>query len=393
MKKLLLLFPALFLFSCSQNLLPTGTIKQENFTETIPFNFDQGLPIIKATINGADYNFLLDTGAPTVISTELARTLHSQKVKKSIVSDSQGNHNVQEFISINEIKIGSLQFNNIGAVIIDLKKTFEIKCLDIDGIIGSNQMSNAIWEIDYRNRKVNVSDDFAGFKEPEGASKINFTEMGNQKTPMVMIQVDSTKSKPITFDTGANGSINLPYTHFKTTIRQKKLVKSYGNPTSGIYGAGKKDTITYAKAAIRMGTLDLEDQLLTFDDASSSIIGNAFLKNYTTTLNWKNKAIYLQQHNNIASNTFETMGLSIRFINNKAVVAMIFQDSDAEKLGLQLGDELLEIDGINLQHLTDEQACHLTFNSPLKYRKDISLTYARNSETHSITISSKALLE
>lgn len=394
MRKFALLFSALLLFSCGKNLLPTGTIKQEGFTETIPFNFDNGLPIIKVSIEGVAYNFLVDTGAPTVIAPELAAILKAKAVKKSIVGDSQGNDNKQEFILINEIKIGRLHFNDIGAVVINLKQAFEIKCLNIDGIIGSNQMSNAIWEIDYKNKNITITDDFLGFKEPEGAGKLHFMEMGDQKTPLVRVQVDSTKSKLITFDTGANGSISLPYSHFESTIKDYKQVKSYGNPSSGVYGTGKKDTVTTAKVPfVKLGTLNLNNQLLVFEDASSSVIGNAFLKNYKTTINWKTKTIYLLRQDTIEEPKFESVGLGIRYVNKKPVVAIIIKNSDAEKSGLQLGDEIVEIDGTDLSQLTEEQACNYTFKSLLSNKKELSLTYLRNNEKQNIKIFSKILLE
>jgi len=394
MRKSILLLSLFFLFSCGKNLLPTGTIKQEGFTETIPFNFDNGLPIIKVTIEGVAYNFLLDTGAPTVISPELAASLNSKAVKKSIVGDSQGNDSKQEFIVINEIKIGKLHFNDIGAVVINLKHSFEIKCLNLDGIIGSNQMSNAIWEIDYKNRNITITDNFNGFKEPEGAEKLHFMEMGDQKTPLVRVQVDSIKSKLITFDTGANGAISLPYSHFENTIKDYKQIKSYGNPSSGVYGTGKQDTVTTAKTPFaKLGTLKLENRLLVFEDASSSVIGNAFLRHYKTTINWKNKTIYLLQQDTLQEAKLESLGFGIRYINNKAVVAIITKDSDAEKSGLQLGDEIIEIDGTNLSELTEDQACHYTLNSLISNKKEVSLTYTRNNQKQGIKILSKLLLE
>ena len=394
MKKATLLLSVLLLFSCSKNLLPSGTIKQENFTETIPFNFDNGLPIIDVSIQGKTYNFLLDTGAPTVIDPELASILKSKTVKKSVVEDSQGNDNKQEFILIDEIKIGKLHFNDIGAVVIDLKRSFEIKCLNIDGIIGSNQMSNAIWQIDYKNKNISITDNFNDFKEPEGAEKVHFIEMGYQKTPLVRLQVDSTKSKLITFDTGANGNISLPYSHFENTIKDYKQIKSYGNPSTGVYGTGKKDTITTIKADFsKLGTLQLKNQLLVFEETASAVVGNDFLKNYKTTINWKNKTIYLQQQDTVLKQKLETIGFGIRYINKKPTVAIITKGSNAEKMGLQLNDEIIEIDGINLSSLTEEEACSYTFKSLISNKKEITMTYLRNGQRKEIKILSQVLLE
>lgn len=390
----LLLFASLLLLGCGKNILPTGTIKQEGFTETIPFNFDYGLPIVKVNIAGVTYNFLLDTGAPTVISLELAATLKSRAVKKSTVEDSQGNDNKQEFILIDEIKLGGLHFNTIGAVVIDLKHSFEIKCLAIDGIIGSNQMSNAIWEIDYQNKNIIISDNFSEFKEPEGASKLHFIEMGQQKTPLVRVQIDSLKSKLLTFDTGANGSISLPFSHFKNAIQNYKQAKSYGHPSAGVYGPGKIDTITTVKVPyMKLGTLVLNNPLLTFENASASVIGNAFLKDYKTIINWKTKTIYLQQQEETNKLKVENLGFALRYTNNKPTVALLYMNSDAEKLGLQLGDEITEIDGSSLLNLNEEQACQYTFKSILSNKKEISLTYRRNNIEQTIKITSKILLE
>lgn len=394
MKKVILLLAVLSLFSCGKDLLPTGAIRQEAFTETIPFNFDNGLPIIKVNMEGTDYSFLLDTGAPTVISPELARTINAKKVKKSIVGDSQGNGNVQKFILINEMRIGRIQFNEIGAVVIDLKKTFEVKCLNIDGIIGSNQMSTAIWEIDYKNRNITITDNFIGFKEPDGAAKLHFIEMQPQKTPLVRVQVDSTKSKLITFDTGANGSIDLPLSNFETTIKDYKKVRSYGNTSAGLYGTGKKDTIITVKVGLmKLGTLETKNQLITFENESSAVIGNGFLKNYKTTINWKTKTIYLRQQDTLEEAKMESFGFGIRYINLKPVVTSLLLGSDAEKSGLQLGDEITEIDGTSLSGLTEEQACTYAFNSLLNDKEEVSLTYTRNNEKQNIKITSKIFLD
>ena len=65
MNKLLTFLALIFVlssFTTRKELLKTNYIKE------IPFNFDYGVPIIKASINDIEYNFLFDTGMPTVLS-------------------------------------------------------------------------------------------------------------------------------------------------------------------------------------------------------------------------------------------------------------------------------------------------------------------------------------
>lgn len=394
MKKIILLLSLFLLFSCGRNLVPTGTIQQQGFSETIPFNFDKGLPIIKVTIKGVEYNFMVDTGAPTVVSPEIASILKSKKVKKSTVGDSQGNNNKQEFIEVDEIKIGSLTFKDIGAVVIDMNQSFEVKCIGLDGLIGSNQMSNAIWEFDYTNKKITITDDFANFKEPEGASKLSFIDNSPQKTPLVKVQIDSIPSSYLTFDTGANGGINLRLSQFKETIKEYPQARSYGSSSSGIYGVGKSDTITIAKIPfMKVGNLELKNQLINFDEMASFVMGNSFLKNYKTTINWKTKSIYLLAQETEVQKSFESLGLSIRYINNKPTVALLHQNSDAEKAGIQLGDIILDIDGNDLTQLSEEQACDYVFNNILNKKTEASITFIRNNERQTVKISTKVLLE
>lgn len=394
MKRFIVLLSGLIAFSCAKPVLLPGTIRQQGFTETLPFNFDQGLPIIKVSINGSQYNFLLDTGAPTVISNELAAQLKPKLIKRSKVGDSQGNEGRQDFVSIEEIKIGQLQFTDVGAIVIDLKKSFEVKCLGIEGIIGSNQMSNAIWEIDYKNKNITINDNFSGFREPKEAAKLPFLEMAIQKTPLVKVRIDSIESNLITFDTGANGAITLSALPFEKTIKTYRKIKSYGNPSSGIYGMGERDTIITAKVPfLKMGTLKLNDQIVTFEDKSSLVIGNGFLKNYKTTLNWKTKAIYLEPFDTLKNRSLEGFGFGIRYSDRKPVITIITHGTDAERSGMQVGDEILEIDGINLLALSEEETCYYIFNSILTNKKEITMVFLRNDERREIKLTHKTLLE
>ena len=118
------------------------------FNAKIPFEYRLGLIILKVDIAGKEYDFVLDTGAPNVISKELAQKLGLNNVSEQKVGDSQGEYSNLGFTTIEKVTIGGIHFLNTGAAIADLELSKEVGCLKIDGLIGSNLMKKAIWKFD-----------------------------------------------------------------------------------------------------------------------------------------------------------------------------------------------------------------------------------------------------
>ena len=130
----------LLLTSCSSlktvKLMKSGEVEQEEFNVTIPFEYRLGLIVLKVTISGETYDFLLDTGAPNVISKELAQKLELSNIFEQQVVDSQNEEANLGFLLIKKLGIGGINFLNTGAVVADLKQSKELGCLQINGFVG-----------------------------------------------------------------------------------------------------------------------------------------------------------------------------------------------------------------------------------------------------------------
>jgi len=100
--------------------MKNGEVEQEEFSVQIPFEYRLGLIILKVNISGEEYDFLLDTGAPNVISNELAKKLEINIVTRQKVGDSQGQKSDLELAKLDKISIGGIHFLNTGAAIADL---------------------------------------------------------------------------------------------------------------------------------------------------------------------------------------------------------------------------------------------------------------------------------
>lgn len=378
-KQLYSLCLCLFLFSCNpvRKILKGGKLRETSFVEKIPFTFDFGLPIIKVEIEGKSYNFLFDTGAPTVISPELQALLKLEPKTVGKTSDSQGNSSQQEFVKIPSMKTGNLNFENIGATVVDMNKVFEFKCMNLDGIIGANQMEKAIWQIDYRNNIITASNSISNFNIPEHSELLKFTPKKGQKTPKVMVKIGN-KAINTTFDTGATTYFTFPFEYYKSEIEFLTGTEAVGSSSSGIYGTNKGAITTYKKIPkFTINNIQIANQIATFNEGSSAIIGNSFFKNYRLILDWKENQIYMIKEVEIKNATLETFGIGLRYIDNQPTIAKIFKGTDADKSGLQLGDKIIAIDDLDVSKLTETEACNYTFNNILSGKESRNITVLR----------------
>lgn len=135
MKKILLstLTTLLLLTGCSTiktiKLMKSGEVEQKEFNVKIPFEYRLGLIILRVDIASKEYDFVLDTGAPSVISKELAKKLDLSNITEQKVGDSQGEDSNLGFTKIEKLSISNINFLNTGAVIADLNQSQEVGCL------------------------------------------------------------------------------------------------------------------------------------------------------------------------------------------------------------------------------------------------------------------------
>ena len=176
MKKILLstLTTLLLLTGCSSiktiKLMKSGEVEQEEFNVKIPFEYRLGLIILKVDIAGKEYDFVLDTGAPSVISKELAKKLDLSNITEQKVGDSQGEDYNLGLTTIEKLSISDINFLNTGAVIADLNQSQEVGCLKIDGFIGSNLMRKAIWKFDYQNQIITITNSIESLNIPKSTN-------------------------------------------------------------------------------------------------------------------------------------------------------------------------------------------------------------------------------
>jgi predicted aspartyl protease len=373
-----------------------GEVQQTNFKTKIPFETRLGVIILKVKINGLEYDFLFDTGAPNVISKELAQELEFKPKAKSKTKDSQGKYVKVEYGSIDTIFVGGIPFTNTGVGVIDVNASNTIACLELDGILGANLMRKAIWQIDYENQVITLSDNMESLTISEKSISVPFTTK-TTGTPMLEMKLDSSIiQKRVTLDTGSNGHISLSSSTYNAA-KKKELILShsigYGNLSSGIFGNAAIDTLDFYKIpTISFGDVQIDSVIVSSSRKRSSILGNEFFRNYVVTLNWTTKQMTLDSISQYTRPILAEYGIKPKFKDNKLLVGFIYAGSEAHIQGLQLGDQILELNGNDYTQMNQQKWCDFIYQYNSSDYTSLNLTILREGEKHVVELKKSTFL-
>lgn len=379
-------------------VLSSFTTKKElfetNYIKEIPFNFDYGVPIIKSSINGREYNFLFDTGMTTTLSESIVKELNLKSISSVMGSDVNDNRQQESYVMVNEIIVGGISFKQVKTLSTDLKSGFEIGCLNLDGVIGNNLIKNAIWEIDYEKKVIRLTDNIDNFKIPENADIIKFktNEKKGYYSPSIEIAINKKSRKDVKFDTGSNGGIKLPLAYYSSVLDVNKSVEYYGQASAALYGKGENKTYVDSKVeSIKIGDLQLQNQIVTFDE-NYPTVGNKLFENFKIVISYDDHKIYIIKQKEYTSTILENFGFQTAVVDQKVIVSIIYKNSNAEKKGLQLGDEIITVNDLNFPELISKDACDVLFNNPIKKMDSINILISRNGNEHSLQLEKEILI-
>lgn len=289
---MLLLLIALAQFSFAQkttSAINDAVSNYQNHVSEIPFEFEGGMIVLKASFNHGQniFNFILDSGAPTVITTDVLKTSSSRLISTDDMRDFIYNTHTVGHYEANDLVIGTKDFGSL-----ELWSTDEINEMPAlgnladGGLIGANIMKGAIWMVDYQNKKILVTDKLENL--PLENVRYRFPmSVTNEGSPMIKITWPGRKDQDAIVDLGCNQSLILPYRFLHDAVITQSLPKQeVKHLTTGLFSnetAIPSDTLAF----IDIGTMRAESVYALFPKNNEKIIiGNAFLKNYTVVFDF-----------------------------------------------------------------------------------------------------------
>jgi len=335
--------------------LSSVTIDQKNYYEELKFEVVLEKIIIPVTINNKTYKFLLDTGAPNIISNTVLKDLEIQNQKNISVSDANNKKQDMNMVGVKSIKINNLDFQNTVALVSDLDNHFLLKCYEIDGFIGSNLLQNSILKISLKDKKIIITDDIKKLKTTAKPTKLKL--IGAQKSPFIALNVfgknNEKGSEYALLDTGMDGLYDI--SNRTNTIFQKenvveKLATNSGASDVGLFGVNvSKEQQLIKVNAVEINQTTFENIVTTTTDDNNSRIGLDLLKYGDVIIDFKSKKFYFEAEKKIDLNDKHPI-VSLSFDENKKIiVGHVWNNDYLDKI--QFGDEVIRLDNYNFREM------------------------------------------
>ena len=327
-----------------------GSVTKASNIESVNIEIRNKLIVVPITIQGKEYRFLFDTGAPLSISEELQENTNFKTLSKGNIVDSDYNRKKVKWVQVDSINIGNVSFKNQTAFVGDFDANPIMSCLGIDGIIGSNLIRQYNWTIDQEKHSLSLSSKIGTDTRKE--SFVLPFKTDNQYNIYLDINIGKSSIKNVLVDYGSNGSIALSNEIFNILQENNIVNKTFiekGINQSGIIGKPVElnRQVSYSDS-VRINNLSFKNVMLRTGKTVS--LGNDFLSRFKLTIDWNNKNLYLIK---LCKETDKavTAGFRIGYKLEKGIyVQSVMEKSDAYNKGVRPNMEVVKIDSLDFKN-------------------------------------------
>lgn len=370
-------------------------MKSHKAKVTVPFTLINNLIVIPITINNKiTLKYILDTGANSPILTErlFGDIMGLQYDREILISGPGIRDSIGAYVSnSNKLQIAPEIYGTYLPLLVLEQDYIELKKNlgeDIFGILGYEVFSRFIVKIDYDRLEVTFYDP-KKFKKPVSYKSYDL-KLENTKPYIQSIvrQSDKADTLKLMVDSGASHALLVDLAESKYLARpdstmETSLGHGLGGEIPGRIGRFKE---------YQVGNFLFEDVLVSIPDEgiySNSIkrgsrhgtVGGAMLKRMNPIIDYYNGKIYLRKSSYYKEPfRWDMSGLRISYLENpsRIEITAITADSPADRVGLEVGDVVIDINGMNINNnKLSEIYGHLKRRENKKIKIEVERNYER----------------
>ncbi len=363
-KKLILLVLVLGLSIQEQHAQAIGfDIVDNNNSVTIPFETHNNLIVIPVILNHRlPLRFVVDTGVRTSILTDrtFSDILNISYDRKIPLVGADRDRKIIAYVA-NGVSLKLPGVVGQGQAMLVLEEDYlQLKNYlgtDVHGILGYELFSRFIVEIDYDDKLLKLHEPFS-YKPKRSMKSLPLTVEDTKPyiySTVITVEGKTIKSK-LMIDTGASHSLLLDMdSHPDLTLPDKKVRTNLGRGLGGTI-----DGHVARLGQAEFGRYKFDDVIASWPDHGSfsdilaktgrqGTLGGGLMSRFTVIFDYFNGYVYYKKNRNFG-NRFEynMSGLEIKVAGvklNKFEIGHITEDSPASEIDLQVGDEILTING------------------------------------------------
>jgi len=333
--------------------LNEGSTDKNYYTE-INYEYVKGKIIIPVVIEDKTYRFILDTGAPNIISSALKKRIKTNYQKSISVKDANNKEKSMDIVTIPLITVGGVSFYNTPSLVNESGANLFFDCFKIDGFIGSNMLRNSIIQILPEKQLIRITRD----KKRLSLIKKNATKLslvGDQRQPFIWLKIKGYKkaNERVLIDTGMGDFYALSNEHLRI-LQKDSIIKianeGVGSMGSGLFGVEEKSKyyrVTIPEIEIINSAF--KNVLVETTNSKNSRIGTEMLAHGNVTIDFKNKRFYYDAFKTIIDLEKKSYGFSPAIIDNKLAVGIVWH-KDLKK-ELNYGEQIIKINGIDYSEI------------------------------------------
>ena len=348
------------------SFLPTvNLIDAEALPITFPFRMVGEQIVVDVDFgDGVARPFMLDTGAPTFVTEEIGDAHGGEVVTEMVTIAGGGVIEWSPMVKFPSVTIaGALEITDVtGGVNWATEGPFY--CITRNGLIGSQAMRNAVWQIHYGNDEITVAATVDQIDHIADAIALPFTvkEDGLSPTPWVELGLGDGK---LVFIVDTGGGVPLT---INTDALEKVGLELYEDaPVAAGISSGAGGDFDTALAGLTVPMMFGDTELLTTavvgDGLAPTTDGNmgaSFLKNFVVTLDWSTQTMYLDplfEGDRVPLPGAASVGVGFR--GDDLAVTSIAKGGPADEAGLTLGEVVTAIDGTDVTDISADAFCEL----------------------------------